>query len=93
MHVLQDTRASHSRQDVGISQLLPLEYLVARQDKGNMFFAFVRSFLLLFFLFSLCPFGSFVGIKSRGIYETPAGTLLRDVHLDLEGLCLDKEVR
>ncbi|CAM9237766.1 unnamed protein product [Scytosiphon promiscuus] len=34
----------------------------------------------------------FVGIKSRGIYETPAGTLLRDVHLDLEGLCLDKEV-
>lgn len=34
----------------------------------------------------------FVGIKSRGIYETPAGTLLREVHLDLEGLCLDKEV-
>lgn len=34
----------------------------------------------------------FVGIKSRGIYETPGGTLLREVHLDLEGLCLDKEV-
>ncbi|CAN0016819.1 unnamed protein product, partial [Pylaiella littoralis] len=34
----------------------------------------------------------FVGIKSRGIYETPAGTLLRAVHLDLEGLCLDREV-
>lgn len=33
-----------------------------------------------------------MGIKSRGIYETPAGTLLREVHLDLEGLCLDKEV-
>jgi len=37
--------------------------------------------------------GRFVGIKSRGIYETPGGTLLRDAHLDLEGLCLDKEVR
>lgn len=34
----------------------------------------------------------FVGIKSRGVYETPAGTLLREAHLDLEGLCLDKEV-
>lgn len=42
---------------------------------------------------TIFPFGRFVGIKSRGIYETPAGTLLRDAHLDLEGLCLDKEVR
>ncbi|CAM9751695.1 unnamed protein product, partial [Phaeothamnion confervicola] len=34
----------------------------------------------------------FVGIKSRGVYETPAGTVLREAHLDLEGICLDKEV-
>lgn len=34
----------------------------------------------------------FVGIKSRGVYETPGGTLLREVHMDLEGICLDKEV-
>eukprot|EP00611_Tribonema_gayanum_P023111 TRINITY_DN4801_c1_g1_i1.p1 TRINITY_DN4801_c1_g1~~TRINITY_DN4801_c1_g1_i1.p1 ORF type:complete len:446 (-),score=194.89 TRINITY_DN4801_c1_g1_i1:132-1418(-) len=34
----------------------------------------------------------FVGIKSRGVYETPGGTLLREAHLDLEGLCLDREV-
>ncbi|RHY35979.1 hypothetical protein DYB38_013227, partial [Aphanomyces astaci] len=34
----------------------------------------------------------FVGIKSRGVYETPGGTLLRAAHLDLEGLCLDREV-
>ncbi|CAM9868054.1 unnamed protein product [Ascophyllum nodosum] len=34
----------------------------------------------------------FVGIKSRGVYETPGGTLLRDAHLDLEGICVDKEV-
>jgi argininosuccinate synthase len=35
----------------------------------------------------------FVGIKSRGVYETPAGTLLREAHLDLEGLCMDREVK
>lgn len=34
----------------------------------------------------------FVGIKSRGVYETPGGTILRVAHLDLEGLCLDREV-
>uniref|UniRef100_A0A7S1BUV7 Argininosuccinate synthase n=2 Tax=Corethron hystrix TaxID=216773 RepID=A0A7S1BUV7_9STRA len=35
----------------------------------------------------------FVGIKSRGIYETPGGTLLREGHLDLEGVCVDREVK
>ena len=34
----------------------------------------------------------FVGIKSRGVYETPAGTVLREAHLDLEGMCMDREV-
>lgn len=34
----------------------------------------------------------FVGIKSRGIYETPAGTILLKAHRDLEGLTLDREV-
>jgi argininosuccinate synthase len=33
-----------------------------------------------------------VGIKSRGVYETPAGTILMAAHRDLEGLCLDREV-
>ncbi|KAJ1962681.1 argininosuccinate synthetase [Dispira parvispora] len=35
----------------------------------------------------------FIGIKSRGCYETPGGTILRAAHLDLEGLVLDREVR
>ncbi|ACI64235.1 ASSY [Thalassiosira pseudonana CCMP1335] len=35
----------------------------------------------------------FVGIKSRGVYETPGGTLLRDAHMDLEGICMDREVK
>mmetsp|Transcript_16829 Transcript_16829/g.32097 ORF Transcript_16829/g.32097 Transcript_16829/m.32097 type:complete len:421 (-) Transcript_16829:98-1360(-) len=35
----------------------------------------------------------FVGIKSRGVYETPGGTLLREAHMDLEGICMDREVK
>jgi argininosuccinate synthase len=34
----------------------------------------------------------YVGIKSRGVYETPAGTILRLAHLDIEGIAMDKEV-
>ena len=34
----------------------------------------------------------FVGMKSRGVYETPAGTILLKAHLDLEGITLDREV-
>jgi argininosuccinate synthase len=32
-----------------------------------------------------------VGIKSRGAYETPGGTLLVAAHRELETLCLDRE--
>jgi len=35
----------------------------------------------------------YVGIKSRGVYETPGGTILRQAHIDLEGITLDREVR
>lgn len=35
----------------------------------------------------------FIGIKSRGCYETPGLTVLRNAHIDLEGLTLDREVR
>ena len=33
----------------------------------------------------------FVGIKSRGVYETPGGTLLMQAHKELEYLVLDKD--
>ncbi len=33
----------------------------------------------------------FVGIKCRGVYETPGGTVIYTAHRDLEGLCLDRE--
>ena len=34
----------------------------------------------------------FIGIKSRGVYETPGGTILWKAHRDIEGLAMDKEV-
>ena len=34
----------------------------------------------------------FVGIKSRGVYETPAATVLHIAHKDIEGLAMDREV-
>lgn len=34
----------------------------------------------------------FVGIKSRGVYETPGGEILHRAHRDLEGLTMDREV-
>jgi len=34
----------------------------------------------------------FIGIKSRGVYETPGATILWEAHRDLEGVAMDKEV-
>jgi argininosuccinate synthase len=34
----------------------------------------------------------FVGIKSRGCYETPGGTLLISAHRELEALCMERDV-
>jgi argininosuccinate synthase len=34
----------------------------------------------------------YVGLKSRGVYETPGGTILRAAHLAVESLTLDREV-
>jgi argininosuccinate synthase len=34
-----------------------------------------------------------VGIKSRGVYETPGGTILYEAHRALENICLDRDSR
>ncbi len=34
----------------------------------------------------------FVGLKSRGVYETPGYTILRTAHMDIEGITMDREV-
>lgn len=34
----------------------------------------------------------FVGMKSRGIYETPGGSILLDAHRQMESLTMDREV-
>jgi len=34
----------------------------------------------------------FVGMKSRGVYETPGGTILRAAHMAVESITMDREV-
>ncbi|MBW2645820.1 MAG: argininosuccinate synthase [Deltaproteobacteria bacterium] len=34
----------------------------------------------------------FVGMKARGVYETPGGTILRAAHIALESITMDREV-
>ena len=34
----------------------------------------------------------FVGMKSRGVYETPGGTVLRKAHMAIESITMDREV-
>ncbi|MDD5644236.1 MAG: argininosuccinate synthase [bacterium] len=35
----------------------------------------------------------YVGMKSRGVYETPGGTILREAHIAIESITLDREVQ
>lgn len=34
----------------------------------------------------------YVGIKSRGVYESPGATILLAAHMDIEGIAMDREV-
>lgn len=34
----------------------------------------------------------FVGMKSRGVYETPGGTILRTAHMAMESITMDREI-
>ena len=34
----------------------------------------------------------FVGMKSRGVYETPGGTILLHAHRNMESLTMDREL-
>jgi argininosuccinate synthase len=35
----------------------------------------------------------FVGMKSRGVYETPGGTIMRSAHIAVESITMDREVQ
>lgn len=35
----------------------------------------------------------FVGMKSRGVYETPGGTILRVAHMAMESITMDREIK
>ena len=34
----------------------------------------------------------FIGMKSRGVYETPGGTILRTAHIAIESITMDREI-
>ena len=34
--------------------------------------------------------GRFIGMKSRGVYETPGGTILLEAHRAIESITLDR---
>ncbi|MEW5736006.1 MAG: argininosuccinate synthase [Thermodesulfobacteriota bacterium] len=39
-----------------------------------------------------CVENRYVGMKSRGVYETPGGTILRAAHIAMESITLDREL-
>jgi argininosuccinate synthase len=72
---------------------------VKNLDDGTMKTDSLEMFLYLNEMGSLHGIGRvdmvenrFIGIKSRGVYETPGATILWEAHRDLEGVAMDKEV-
>ena len=72
---------------------------VENQDDGTVKTSPLELFMYLNELGSLNGIGRldmvenrFVGIKSRGIYETPGGAILHVAHRDIEGIAMDREV-
>ncbi len=82
---------------IDFEQGIPIK--VTNQTKGKEVTGAVELFKYLNELGTLHGIGRldmvenrFVGIKSRGVYETPGGEILYKAHRDLEGLTLDREV-
>jgi len=93
----EDAPDKAERVKVHFEQGLPT--LVENLDSGEKFEDQLEAFLYLNDLAGKHGVGRvdvvenrFVGIKSRGVYETPAGEVLRQAHIGLEGLTLDREV-
>lgn len=95
---LQDAPQSGERVEIYFTKGLPTRVTVAstkaiHTDPVDIFFA-------LNALGRLHAIGRidivenrFIGVKSRGCYESPGATILRTAHIDLEGLTVDKKVR
>ena len=64
---------------------------VLADQANNCFSALILHIRELLEVRSNCR-NRFVGIKSRGCYETPGGTLLVAAHGELEALCLDRDL-
>ena len=81
------------------------EYITLRYEKGNPVAVNGEELAPVDLLAKLNECGSahgvgrvdivenrFVGIKSRGVYETPGGTILHQAHRAVESLTMDREV-
>jgi argininosuccinate synthase len=102
-HVFSRTTAQHDAPDV--ETIIELEFRngtpikVINRTTGTVKDQPLELFLYLNQLGSANGIGRvdmvenrFIGIKSRGIYETPGATILHAAHRDLEGIAMDKEV-
>jgi argininosuccinate synthase len=67
--------ALNGRKTAGVSLIKALNALAGRQGVGILDMVENRV----------------VGMKSRGVYETPAGTVIMEAHAKLEQLCLDRK--
>ncbi|XP_053948023.1 argininosuccinate synthase [Anastrepha ludens] len=99
MTVDPNTKAPKSPKRVSVHFSSGLPTLVVDQSTGKQY---TKPFEILQFLNEVGgAYGigridivenRFVGLKSRGVYETPGGNILFTAHQDLEVFCLDREV-
>ncbi|KAM6496832.1 argininosuccinate synthetase [Amanita muscaria] len=94
----EDAPQEPQRLTIEFSKGLPVKVTVPDEDK--VYTDAVEIFLALNALARKHGVGRidivenrFIGVKSRGCYESPGATILRAAHVDLEGLTLDRNVR
>ncbi|KIL65578.1 hypothetical protein M378DRAFT_161887 [Amanita muscaria Koide BX008] len=94
----EDASQEPQRLTIEFSKGLPVKVTVPDEDK--VYTDAVEIFLALNALARKHGVGRidivenrFIGVKSRGCYESPGATILRAAHVDLEGLTLDRNVR
>jgi argininosuccinate synthase len=93
----KDARDEETRLEIHFKDGIPVK--VINQDDGTVKTKPFELFLYLTKLGRENGIGRmdmvenrFIGIKSRGVYETPGGTILRIAHMDIEGIAMDREV-
>lgn len=93
-------KAPNEPEDINIKFEKGIPTLVKTLKDGKQYMESVELFTLLNKIGKAHGIGRvdivenrFIGLKSRGCYDSPAMTILRWAHLDLEGLVMDAQVR